>query len=555
MKEENKNLEENQGQVEVQSQDNSVQTPAVPEKKKNKIAIIIGLLVVVVAVGIISVGAISMFNSQEKDEKKDDSNEENIVINSEYKMSGNSLSDFDLFFLREENTLKNKVYSPLSIKYALAMLNEGTDGETKAQISAVIGDYKNTKYINSKNMSLANAMFIRESYKNDIEAAYTTTLEDKFNAQVFYDPFTSPTNVNKWVSDNTFNLIPNLVDNISDKDFVLINALAIDMEWVNKIQSETEDYDVHYPHEDFYTGVTALNNEMGYTPLKFSNVDYDVKSVEIASAANRYDIIKDLTEKSIRDNITKEYGKFYNDKECGSSYDYEPIDSYVNQYIKEVSTSYGQVSSSTDFYFYVDDSIKVFAKDLKEYDGTTLEYVGIMPIKDSLDKYISNISSKKIDEIIANLKDASKIESYTDGKISNITGNIPVFNLEYELALLNDLKKMGITDAFDRSKADLSKLTSSKGTYIDTAIHKANIEFSNDGIKAAAATMVGGKGAADCYFDYLYKVPIENIDLTFNQPFMFLVRDKKTGEIWFTGTVYEPTKITDIDMYGTEYSE
>lgn len=555
MEEENKNLEENQVQPEGQAQDSVQVSNDGANKKKNNFAVIIGLLVVVIAVGVIFVGAISVFSNQGKDKSKEEKKDENVVINSEYKMSGNSLSDFDLFFLREENELKNKVYSPLSIKYALAMLNEGADGETKAQISAVIGDYKNTKYINSKNLSLANGLFIKESLKDNIKSDYVNNLQNKYNASVFYDSFTSPDNVNKWVSDNTFNLIPNLVDNINDKDFVLINVLAIDMEWVNKIQSETEDYDVHYPHEDFYTWVTALNNEMGYTPLKFSSVDYDVKSVEIASAANRYDIIKDLTEKSIRDNITKEYSKFYNDKECGSSYDYEPIDSYVNQYIKEVGTGYGQVSSSTDFSFYVDDSIKVFAKDLKEYDGTTLQYVGIMPTTETLDKYISNISYKKIDEIIANLKDASNIESYTDGKISNITGNIPVFNLEYELALLNDLKKMGITDVFDMNKADLSKLTSAKGTYIDTAIHKANIEFSNDGIKAAAATMVGGKGAADCGFDYLYKVPIENIDLTFNKPFMFLIRDKKTGEIWFTGTVYEPIKITDIDMYGPEYEE
>ena len=97
---------------------------------------------------------------------------------------------------------------------------------------------------------------------------------------------------------------------------------------------------------------------------------------------------------------------------------------------------------------------------------------------------------------------------------------------------------------FDVEKANLSKLTKG-GAYINEAKHKTNIDFSNDGIKAAAATTVGGKGAADCKFVYNYDVPVETIDLTFNKPFMYLIRDKSTGEVWFTGAVYQPTEIKD----------
>ena len=75
--------------------------------------------------------------------------------------------------------------------------------------------------------------------------------------------------------------------------------------------------------------------------------------------------------------------------------------------------------------------------------------------------------------------------------------------------------------------------------YIDEIKHKASIEFSNEGIKAAAATTVGGKGDMDCSFDYLYKVPVKKIDLTFDKPFMFIIRDKNSGEVWFAGSVYE----------------
>ncbi len=37
---------------------------------------------------------------------------------------------------------------------------------------------------------------------------------------------------------------------------------------------------------------------------------------------------------------------------------------------------------------------------------------------------------------------------------------------------------------------------------------KANIEFTQDGIKASAVTMAGGMGAGE-FFDYVFEVPIE----------------------------------------------
>ena len=98
---------------------------------------------------------------------------------------------------------------------------------------------------------------------------------------------------------------------------------------------------------------------------------------------------------------------------------------------------------------------------------------------------------------------------------------------------------MGVTDVFEQGKANLTKMTDDEDVYIGEVKHKANIEFTQDGIKAAAATMAGGLGAGEWY-DYYFEVPVEDIDITFDKPYMFLVRDKATGETWFVGTVYEP---------------
>ena len=163
-----------------------------------------------------------------------------------------------------------------------------------------------------------------------------------------------------------------------------------------------------------------------------------------------------------------------------------------------------------------------------------------MPKKDELSDYIKNIKAKEINNVIKNLK-TIELDNFDDGVITEIFGNIPIFDFEYSLDLIGDLGKLGIKNIFDIKKADLTNLSSSK-VVINDASHKANISFSNDGIKASAVTTFGGYGAGGCGFDYKYDVPVKKIDLTFDKPYMFIIRNKNTNEVWFTGAVYEPTK-------------
>lgn len=507
-------------------------------KKKNKILLIVIIILIIAILSVLVY--LSMFKEKEDKSSSGDNKkvETENIVKSEYRIYGNSLEKFDLAFLQLENEKTNKVYSPLSIKYALEMLGEGSKGTSKSQIDSVIGDYVAKKYTNSSNMSFANALYIRDSYKNNIKNDYTNTLSSKYNAEVVYDSFATANNLNRWVSDKTFNLIDNLYDNVDDKDFVLINALAIDMEWVNKIQSDHDDYYVKYNHENFSAFVGALDG-VGYHSLDFNNFAQKAKSVEIGAAINKYDIVNTLGEDNIRQAIKTAYEEYLAKDPCGSAATEPDADTYVDQYIEDINANYKQISSSTDFYFYDDTNVKVFAKDLKEYDGTTLQYIGIMPKSVSLDNYIKNTDVTKISTIINNLKGIT-LENFDDGVITKITGYIPMFKFEYDLKLKNDLESLGITDVFDSEKADLSGLTTDKNSYIDSASHKSNIEFSNEGIKAAAVTTAGGKGDAYCGFQYNYDVPVKEINLTFDNPYLFLIRDKNSGEVWFAGTVYEP---------------
>ena len=517
-------------------------------KKPKKTGLIVGIILVVV----VAIAGVLVFLNRDKlfgDSDSDNGSEtKKKEVLSEYQMTGNDLQDFDLYFMQLENNGKNMVYSPLSIKYALAMLSEGADGDTKSQIDAVIGEYVARKYTNSSNMSFANALFVRDSYKEHILTNYAEVLRNNFGAEFIFDSFSSPKTINDWVSGKTFKLIPNLLDDVDGLDYVLVNALAIDMEWKNKIQPEHESYafafqheEVDRPDEDWKQAgvwVSALDGA-DYAAIDFKGVSYKAKSAEIAAVAHRYDIVKELGEDNIKKTVQAEYQKWL--KEPGHAEEEEWFGKFdIDKYMEELKSNYNKISSSTDFLFYDDDDIKVFAKDLKTYDGVTLEYVGIMPKKDSLSDYVKNMDASKINKVVSNLKDV-KMDNFEDGYVTIIEGYIPMFDYDYELNLKDDLKALGITDVFDGEKADLSKLTDTK-TAIDSAVHKANIEFSNNGIKAAAATALGGYGAVDGGFEYRFNVPVKRIDLTFNNPYLYLIRDKETGEVWFAGTVYEPVK-------------
>jgi len=558
--ESNQQQEVKQDQIQEQNvqeqslQDTTASDSSTTKKKNGKKAIIgIVILFLVLAIG---GGATYFYLGNSKDTpktKKSESDSKNFY--STYRLSGNSLEKFDLEFLKLENENKNKVYSPLSIKYALQMLNDGTNGESKKQIDAIVGDYKPVKYANNEHMSFANAMFIRNSFASNISEDYKTNLTNKYNAEVINDNFDSAANINNWVSNKTFKLVDGIIDDsvMGDLNFALINALAIDMSWNNQIQCESTEgntgdnkvpckmYKVSYNHEKYSDSIRYITGPQDVETFNF-NGNENIKGYNIGASFNNYDIVKELGRDNIYKTISSEYTEWLKSDEAKQAYDLETdVDKFINKFIDELDKNYKKEDYSTDFMIYTDDNVKAFGKDLKEYDGITLQYVGIMPTKDNLGDYVSKVSADDLNNIIGGLK-TMEGKNFKDGVVTKISGKIPVFDFEYELKLKDDLQKMGVTDIFDINKSDLSNMLGESGTKqrID-AVHKANIVFSNNGIKAAAVTALGGFGSTTGpHFEHLYEVPVEEIDMTFDKPYMFIIRDKNSGEVWFTGTVYEP---------------
>ena len=509
-----------------------------------KVLIIIVIIALCLCAFVAAIMASGKFFNEEAEVKPEETSTvvPNKVEKKEFeavKHKKDNLHDLDLEFLKLENKKEeNLIYSPLSIKYALLMLKDGADGESLKQLNKLLNDVKVSTYESNENMSLANALFIKSDVSEELSENYKNIIHNTYDGLVTEDTFESPDNINKWIEEKTLKLIPEMLDSIDpDMVFALVNALGIDMEWENKfIPQYAAEFNEEYAHEAFYWGC-----DENVVPAKF-NKDQIVSGMTVKASVNKYDIVKDLGEENIEKTFKTAYQEYLDElAEMNSEYidDVESIDEAWATYIKGLKENYGKTKETTDFSFYVDEDVKVFAKDLKKYNGTTLEYVGIMPLKKDLNSFIDGMTTKKLQEYVAKAEPLTK-ENAEEGTITKVQGFIPKFTFDYEIDLMNDLKELGVTDIFDEEKADLSKI-GIKDTYVGVMAHKATIEFTQDGIKAAAATMVGGLGGGSP-FDYIFAVPVKIIDLTFDKPYMFIIIDKDTNDVWFTGKVFEPLK-------------
>ena len=104
--------------------------------------------------------------------------------------------------------------------------------------------------------------------------------------------------------------------------------------------------------------------------------------------------------------------------------------------------------------------------------------------------------------------------------------SMPKFKIEYSERLNDTLKNIGIKTAFDTKTARFEKMFDSGNMWFTDIIHKTFISVDEKGTEAAAVTAIGMAGAS---------LPPEPIELKFNKPFYFAIRDNTSGEILFMG--------------------
>jgi serpin B len=117
--------------------------------------------------------------------------------------------------------------------------------------------------------------------------------------------------------------------------------------------------------------------------------------------------------------------------------------------------------------------------------------------------------------------------------------SLPKFRLEPPTIPLRDhLLAMGMPRPFDRARADFTGMANPPNPadrlFISSVFHKAFVRVDEDGTEAAAATAVimatRGMGRPQG----------EPIVVRFDRPFLFVLRDVRTGAVLFLGRVSDP---------------
>ena len=105
--------------------------------------------------------------------------------------------------------------------------------------------------------------------------------------------------------------------------------------------------------------------------------------------------------------------------------------------------------------------------------------------------------------------------------------SMPKFRVEYSAGISDIMKNLGINVAFDKYRADFTKMVTGGNMYIMDAIHKTYISVDEEGTEAAAVTAVM-MDATSAFRD-------EPLRVSYDTPFTFVIRDNKNGITLFVG--------------------
>ena len=148
--------------------------------------------------------------------------------------------------------------SPLSALIALAMTANGAEGETLAEMEAVLGGGMSIENLNEQlfnyaaslkstddaKFNLANAVWITNNPSFSINKNFVKVIENTFDADIVAaDLPNSIKNINDWAKEETFGMIPSILndgDLDTDTVMVLLNALALDALWAKQADSKYE---------------------------------------------------------------------------------------------------------------------------------------------------------------------------------------------------------------------------------------------------------------------------------------------------------------------------
>jgi serpin B len=128
--------------------------------------------------------------------------------------------------------------------------------------------------------------------------------------------------------------------------------------------------------------------------------------------------------------------------------------------------------------------------------------------------------------------DPRMIESLLARTVGDV--QLPPFHFTYEGDLRNFLEKMGVRSIFNSGSNTLQFMVPGEGGVLRGVVQKSEIAVDEEGIRADAGTIFHG------IYGGIMGNPAAPFHLILDRPFLFIVRDRVTNALLFTGIVMNP---------------
>ncbi|MBR1389110.1 MAG: serpin family protein [Prevotella sp.] len=189
-----------------------------------------------------------------------------------------------------EAPYQSQIVSPLSITYALGMLNNGAAGKTQQEINQVLGfGDAGADAINAfcrkmlteapaldeqTKLNLSNAIFFNRQTGLQLKEAFADKARSYYDAEIAlrdFDDGQTMDVINQWASDHTEGMIPSILDESTFNPYAvsyLLNAIYFKGTWTLKFDPEETKEEPFYREKSIYTDnvqMMHLKKELGYT--------------------------------------------------------------------------------------------------------------------------------------------------------------------------------------------------------------------------------------------------------------------------------------------------
>ncbi len=155
------------------------------------------------------------------------------------------------------------------------------------------------------------------------------------------------------------------------------------------------------------------------------------------------------------------------------------------------------------------------------YRSSTLSLLVMLPVRQPLGSLQHHLDGRGLVRIARGLSTRTVILS------------LPRFHLDTEAELTGALEKLGMPTTFSEN-ADFPRITAAVPLKIDFVKHAADFTVDEEGTVAAAATAVGMVALS------APRIPKNAVTFNANRPFLFFLRDDRTGAVLFAGRLADP---------------